>query len=98
MQATAGIQGDVAVDTANAGSLTATTDTIAAAQDLEGKYFKAKSASVTSGGIISVKFDSGALNGQTMTLTPTLNAAKNQIASWKCTGLSKNNTLPSGCR
>lgn len=71
---------------------------IAAADALEGKYFVAKSVKVAAAGAISVPFASGALTGQTMTITPTVAAAGGQIASWKCAGLTKPQHIPSGCR
>ena len=98
LKATAGIQADIAVDTSINNTLTASTETIAATQLLEGKYFAAKGASVTNAGIISVTFNAGALKGQTLKMAPTESAAKGQIAKWTCSGLTKANHLPSGCR
>ena len=104
LKVTSGVQADVGVDTAENGDGTgagvASAATIASAQLLEGKYFPAKGAAVTATGVISVKFNSGAVNGVTMTITPTVTTA-NQISKWTCTGAGgkfKASWIPSGCR
>lgn len=96
LSATAGIRADVAVASAEAGAATASADTIASALLLDGKYFSAGGATVTGAGVIAVVFDNGGLNGQTLTLTPTV--ANGQISRWTCTGLTNNSHIPSGCR
>jgi len=98
LQATRGIQSDVAVDTAEEGSAHASASTIASALTLEGKYFNAGGATVTSAGVISVAYSDGALSGQTLTITPTVNATTGQITQWECSGLTNPSHIPSGCR
>ena len=98
LKATAGLQADIAVDTAAAGgnAAVASATTQAAAQLLGGKYFAAGGATANDAGAIAVTFNSGALSGQTLTLTPTV--ANGQITRWTCTGLTNLNHIPSGCR
>lgn len=98
LTATAGIRADIGVDTAEAGGNTAVASqaTQDSAQALAGKYFAATGAAVTAAGQISVAFSSGALNGQTMTITPTV--ANGQINKWTCAGLTNTAHIPSGCR
>jgi type IV pilus assembly protein PilA len=97
LKATGGLQADIAVDTANgSGPAFASATTIAAANNLAGKYFPAGGVSVTAAGVISVAFNSGALTGQTLTLTPTV--ANGQISRWTCSGLTNASHIPSGCR
>ena len=98
LKATSGLRADISMDTSLNNQLTATPQTIATAQLLEGKYFAAKGASVTGTGVITVSFTSGTLKGQNMVITPHENVGKGQIARWTCTGLTKANHLPSGCR
>ncbi|MCY1359930.1 Fimbrial protein precursor [compost metagenome] len=98
LKATSGLQADIAVDTASAGKADASTTTLANAQALVGKYFAAKDVSVTaSSGEIAVKFSSGALSGQTLKITPTVEAT-GQISKWTCSNLTNAAHIPSGCR
>ncbi|MNZ85030.1 Fimbrial protein precursor [compost metagenome] len=96
LKATSGIQADIAVDTAEAGALRASDTTLANAEALAGKYFVAGGVTATDG-IISVAFTSGALSGQTMTITPTVENT-GQISRWTCAGLNNAAHIPSGCR
>ncbi len=98
LTATAGVRADVGVDTAEAGgnAAVASASTIASTLLLAGKYFPADGATVSAGGQISVAFGSGALSGQTMTITPTV--VNGQINRWTCAGLAKASHIPSGCR
>jgi len=98
LKVTSGVQADIAVDTAAAGALAASAATIASAALLEGKYFPAGGATVTSGGVISVKFGSGNVSGKTLTITPSLSAGVTQISKWTCTSDAKAAWIPSGCR
>lgn len=100
LKATAGLQSDITTDTAEgpAGQITVSAQTQAAAQALEGKYIANGQVTVSNQGVISVPFDAGALTGQTMTITPTLVQATNQISSWQCAGLTRAQHIPSGCR
>ncbi|MCL6690550.1 pilin [Pseudomonas sp. R3.Fl] len=99
MKTTAGLQADIAIDTAEAGAPAASAQTQAAAAALEGKYFNAGGVVVTATtGAIAVTFASGALAGQTLTITPTFVANTNQISRWRCTGLTNTSHIPSGCR
>lgn len=98
-----GLQADISLATAEAGSTTATVSAaaVASALILDGKYFDAGGVTVnTANGQISVAFNSGAVNGVTMTVTPTVVGA-GQIARWQCAGSGggyQASWLPSGCR
>jgi type IV pilus assembly protein PilA len=102
LKATAGVQADIAVDTAEAaagtGVAVASPSTIASAATLDGKYFAPGAVVVTPAGSIGVTFDAGALTGQTMTIAPTVVPTNNQISRWTCSGLTKTSHIPSGCR
>jgi len=98
LKATQGLQADIAVDTAEAGAATASAQTIASAAQLKGKYFGVGGAGVSAAGIISVKFNAGKLNSQTMTITPQVTTTLAQISSWQCAGLTNAAHIPSGCR
>ena len=106
LKATGGLQADIGVDTAEKGNpanavAVASADTIAAAQLLAGKYFAAGQAAVTNAGVISVTFTGGdqtALTGQTLTISPTVQIPSLQISRWTCTGLTRNQHIPTGCR
>ena len=99
LKATAGVQADIGVDTANEGGGDgfATAATIASAALLDGKYFAPGGVVVSDEGVISVTFDEGKLDGQTMTIEPTV-TADDQISTWTCDGLTKDSHIPSGCR
>lgn len=103
LKATAGLQADIAVDTAAEGKAFAHADTIKSAEALVGKYFPAKGAKVSATGEITVKFNSGTVNGVTLKITPTVEGA-GQIAKWTCTADKgtnkgyKKSWIPSGCR
>ncbi|WP_408004407.1 pilin [Pseudomonas schmalbachii] len=98
LKATSGLQADIAVDTASAGHAAATDTTLANAKALVGKYFAAEGVSVDAeSGEISVKFSSGALNGQTLKINPTVETT-GQISKWTCSGLTNAAHIPSGCR
>jgi type IV pilus assembly protein PilA len=97
LTATGGLRADLGVEYAENNAIVPAAGTVAAAAALDGKYFAPGGATVTAAtGAIDVVFDSGALSGQTMTITPTLNAG--QISRWVCTGLTSANHIPSGCR
>ena len=98
LTATAGVRADVGVDTAEAGgnAAVASATTIASTLLLAGKYFPVGGATVSEGGVIAVKFGSGALSAQTLSITPTV--ANGQINRWTCTGLTKASHIPSGGR
>lgn len=100
LKATAGVQADIAVDTAENGNgaAVATQTTIESAALLAGKYFSAGGVAVSAAGDMVVTFDSGALAGQAMTISPTVEASNNQISRWTCSGLTKDSHIPSGCR
>lgn len=98
LKATAGLQTDIAVNLAENNTTAPTADITATAAALEGKYFPAGGATVAGTGAISVAFNAGALAGQTMAITPTVVAATNQISRWTCTGLTRPQHIPSGCR
>ncbi len=100
LTATSGLQADIGSYYAEHGVMPPTGDPVQAdAQALAGKYFAATGASVANDtGVISVTFNAGNLSGQTMTITPTPNAAATQISRWVCAGLTNNTHIPSGCR
>jgi type IV pilus assembly protein PilA len=98
LQASGGIQADIAGNYSENNVLAPTAAITAEATALEGKYFTAGTVTVGAAGDINVPFASGALSGQTMTITPTTSAAGGQIAKWTCTGLTKIQHIPSGCR
>ncbi|CAG4976564.1 pilin [Novilysobacter luteus] len=100
LTATGGTRADIAVSVAENDAFPAAGDpVIAATALLDGKYFAAGGATLAPDtGVISVVFDDGALNGQTMTITPALSANGDQISGWTCAGLTKASHIPSGCR
>lgn len=100
LTATAGVRADLGVALAEEAAFPAAGSPLHdATDDLEGKYFAAGGAALGDGdGIITVDFTEGALNGQSMTIEPVLSTTGDQIASWECDGLTKNNHIPSGCR
>jgi type IV pilus assembly protein PilA len=103
LTATSGVQADIGVDTADAGTgfAAVTSATQASAQLLEGKYFSAGKVTVTASGVINVAFDkAGSVKGTTMLLSPNVTTS-NQISEWKCSWSDakiKQSWLPSGCR
>ena len=113
-QATAGLQSDIGVYTADQGKLpdvtTDTTDKGAKAigdqaKALEGKYFGANDVNVIDDGVITVKFASGSNKDKGMKLVPTLNTNNGQISKWTCSGEALAGTtameakrLPSSCQ
>ena len=91
LKATAGLQTDIAVYTADKGALPdadAVTGTGAAmpivtqAKALKGKYFTTNGVNVLENGVISVTFSDGANKDKVMTLSPAANGA--QISKWVC--------------
>lgn len=101
LKATAGIQTDIAVEGAENGITALNTSAINdAASSLHGKYIENGKVTVAANGEISVPFNAGALDTQTMKITPTWNSSggSNQVSKWTCSGLTKTKHLPSGCR
>jgi type IV pilus assembly protein PilA len=100
LTATAGLRSDVAVFLSENNAFPATgSPTHADALLIDGRYFDAGDVTLGDGdGVVSVDFTAGALNGQTMVLTPTVVAATGQISGWTCTGLTRANHIPTGCR
>ncbi|MDX9686012.1 pilin [Halopseudomonas formosensis] len=97
LSATAGLRADIAVYLSEENALPDAGDSQAlddAISELEGKYFTGVTVAA---GVVSVPFTSGVHSSETMTLTPILNAAGNQIANWECDGLDPK-FLPSACR
>ncbi|MCK8118855.1 pilin [Pseudoalteromonas sp. 2CM37A] len=78
----AGVDADAAID--------------AQADALAGRYFSATGVDVAAGGVVEITFDDGAHSGETMSLTPTVEAS-GQISRWVCSGLDAQ-YLPSACR
>jgi type IV pilus assembly protein PilA len=90
-KATAGLQTDIAVYTADKGALpdaTAVTGTgdampiVTQANALKGKYFTTDGVTVLKDGVISVTFNDGANKDKIMILTP--QATGGQISKWVC--------------
>jgi type IV pilus assembly protein PilA len=100
LTSTGGIRADLAVFYSENNAFPAAgSDIHTATAALAGKYFAAGGATLgAADGVISVVFNAGALNGQTMTLTPTVVAATGQISRWTCAGLTRPQHIPSGCR
>ena len=72
---------------------------IASASRLEGKYFAAGGAVVTpDNGVITITFDNGVNNNNTVVLTPTANPNNRQIITWICSGTVGNQRLPTSCQ
>ncbi|PKM22618.1 MAG: pilin [Gammaproteobacteria bacterium HGW-Gammaproteobacteria-14] len=98
--ATSGSRAEVNVHLSEGGSLPDRGDSSAlddALDELEGRYFTAGGAVNGPGGVISVTFNDGVHIGQTMILTPVLNAAGTQVTTWECSGLS-DRYLPTSCK
>lgn len=96
VRGTAGLRTSVAEYYALNGTMPSSGDMSGADALLEGKYFTAGAVSVA-GGIISVSFSSGVLNGQTLQLEPTPNALANQVAEWTCAGVDAR-YMPASCQ
>jgi type IV pilus assembly protein PilA len=100
LTSTAGIRADIAVHLSENNALPTAGDNAeidAALADLDGKYFAPGGAILTGAGIISVTFDSGVHDGDTITLEAIESAAGGQISTWECGGLDSK-YLPSACR
>ncbi|WP_018862382.1 pilin [Thioalkalivibrio sp. ALJ3] len=98
--ATSGVRADIGVYLSENGELPDAGDDAeidSTLAELEGNYFGAGDASLTDEGTISIAFDSGVHNGETMTLEAILNTAGNQIRRWECDGLDTR-FLPTACR
>ena len=98
LSATAGIRADLGVLVAENDAFPAAGSPVhAATAALDGKYFTVGGATLGGGdGIISVAFNDGRLDGQTLRLEPRTTGG--QIAQWTCVGLTNANHIPSGCR
>jgi type IV pilus assembly protein PilA len=99
LSATAGIRTDIGVVYSESGTFPVAGDSaIVEALLLEGNYFDAAGVVLGNGdGVITITFDDGVHNGNTMTLTPIENGAATQIAGWEC-GALNDKYLPSACR
>lgn len=98
-QTLSGLQQQVAIYAFDKGNFTGVDkdpNVTALASSLKGKYIG--SFAVKANGDIAVTFASGQLKGETITLTPTLEAS-NQISRWTC-AITNNKTqyLPSTCQ
>jgi len=104
LTATSGLQADIGVDTADSWSpgagnqAFASNQTTQSASSISGKYISGVTAN--NSGLITVSYGAGAVNGSTMTITPTVNANNGQITQWTCANLGsmKPSWIPSGCR
>lgn len=99
LSATAGLRADIAVYSSENGGVAgvdADAGITAGAAALNGNYFSAGDVAVTAAGALTIGFDDGVHSGDTMTLTPTVEAS-GQISTWTCTGLD-DKFLPSACR
>jgi len=99
LTATGGLRADLAVFRAENNAFPADpSDAHTNASEIQGRYFPAGNVTLDDAGEVSVEFASGALRGQTMTLSPNVVAATGQISGWVCGGLDRANHIPSGCR
>ena len=101
LTATAGARTDIALYLAQEAALPGPGDDAELddlLSELEGKYFVAGEADLLADGVLEVSFSSGVHATETMTITPNLNDAGDQIANWECGGLASPRYLPSGCR
>ena len=110
LKATAGLQADIGIiygglpmaantaadlGTANA----ADAGLVNSALRLGGKYFAPGNVTLDAAtGGFNVTYTSGALFGETMSIDPVLNAPNAQVSSWRCSGLTKTQHIPSTCR
>lgn len=101
-KATSGLQTDIATifaDQGNLDNVNSDQGIVTTLQNLEGKYFAAKTVSVANTtGVITIPFNKGANKDKTMTLTPDLKPTTGQIAKWTCAGTIEARRLPSSCR
>lgn len=100
LTSTAGLRSEVSVYLSENGDLTGVdSDAVISttAGELGGEYFSESGVSVGENGVISVVYDDGVHSGSTITLTPTLNTAGTQVATWVCDGID-DKYLPSACR
>ena len=96
LKATAGLQADIAVDTAEKGAAYASSITTTAGGQLSGKYLT--KVEVTNAGVITATFNANsAMSGKTLMLTPSVSAS-GQITKWECDGTIEARYIPSGCR
>lgn len=97
LQLAAGVQMDLTEVYYNTGSLASLPASLhTAASQLHGKYVQ--TVSVENGsGKISFAFAQGQLAGETMTLTPSIDASSKQITHWTCGGV-ETRYLPSTCQ
>lgn len=96
-QATSGLRAQIALYSAESGTLTgigtdAAVSNIAA--NLAGLYIDGVSVG-DDDGVVTVTFDAGVHNGDSLTLTPMLNSG--QITGWTCGGLAPQ-LLPGACQ
>ena len=106
-KATSGLQSDIGIFVADQNRYPLAAD-IDGEELLEGKYFAAGGVAITGGdaanieepttpSVIQVTFNSGANNGETLTLTPTATAT-GQISEWTCAGSIDGSRLPASCQ
>ena len=103
LSATAGVRADIALFVSENQALPDVAEiaaVVASAGQLEGKYITDTGVGLADGGVITVPFDAGVMSGETVTLTPDLNAAGTQIANWQCdtNDAANRKYLPSACR
>ncbi|SFQ87773.1 type IV pilus assembly protein PilA [Halopseudomonas formosensis] len=90
---TAGVRADIAVQAAEQGGLSSVT--VAGISSLKGKYVS--KVETAGAGVITATFTGGVLDGETMTITPTLSTT-GQIEKWVCSGSLEEKFIPSGCK
>lgn len=99
--ATSGIRTEIGVYSSENGGLSGVESDAAIsdqADNLAGQYFSATGVDVAANGVITIDFDDGVHNGETLTLTPTVESGTGQISGWGCSGLAETQYLPSACR
>lgn len=99
MTASAGMRADISERTAIEGGLPgAVVDDVGTAADPAGKYVEIISWDETAGAQkIDITFQSGVHTGSTMTLSPDMDDAGENIVGWTCAGLDSK-FLPSSCQ
>jgi type IV pilus assembly protein PilA len=97
LTATAGIRADIALFLSEENALPDDADIDNGGAALGGRYFPVGGVDVNAG-VVSVDFNDGVHAGQQMTITPTLNAAGDQITRWTCAGLPNVRHIPRACQ
>lgn len=103
LTATAGLRSNIAIYYWETGVIPDSTVSSLTVQatELSGKYFSGGGATIGAGGAISVNYDHGVVEGETLVLTPIFGSSNRQVVSWSCAFGSADaheNWLPTGCQ